>query len=93
MKHGGSTYTWTSKKPLSQYNEEKVVPYLTRKFGKYGLKFTQTGFGTNMVKITVKGDASRTQDFDLNTLTPQGSRKETYDIMDFIVENGKLPGN
>lgn len=93
MKHGGSTYTWTREKPLSQYNEEKVVPYLTRKFGKYGLKFTQTGFGTNMVKITVKGDASRTQDFDLNTLTPQGSRKETYDIMDFIVENGKLPGN
>jgi len=93
LTYSNSTFTWTKEKPLSQYNEAKVVPYLTEKFDMYGLKFTETGFGTNMVNITVKGDASRTQDFELNTITPQGSRKETYDIMDFIVENGKLPGN
>jgi hypothetical protein len=93
MFYRGTKYSWTKEKPLSQYNEEKVVPYLRKKFGKYGLKFTETGWGTNMVNITVKGDASRSEDFDLNTLTPQGSRKETYNIMDYIVENGKLPGN
>jgi len=92
LTYKNTSYTWTKEMPLSQYSENKVVPYLEEKFGMYGLKFTKTGIGNN-VNITVKGDASRSQDFDLNTLTSPGSRKETYDIMDFIVENGKLPGN
>jgi hypothetical protein len=58
----------------------------------YGLKFTTSGIG-QWVKITVKGDASREKEFALNTWTPAGSQKETYNIMDFIVENGKLPDN
>jgi len=92
LEYRNSSYNWTKDKPLSQYNEDKVVPYLNDKFGMYGLKFTKAGWG-NYVKITVVGDASRSAEFELNTLTPQGSRKETYNIMDFIVENGKLPSN
>jgi len=93
LRYSGSIYRWTKKNPLAQHTEEKVVPYLTKRFGKYGLKFTEATIGSNAVRITVKGDASRTQLFELNAYTDQGSRKETYDIMDFIVENGKLPGN
>ena len=93
LTEGKKTYTWTKEKPLSQFDEEEVVPYLTKNFEMYGLEFKEAGRGTNKVQILVKGNPSRTETFLLNTYTAQGSREETYQIMDFIVENGKLPGN
>ena len=92
LQYKGTEYTWTKEKPIAQYSEDKVVPYLSEKFGMYGLKFATSGVG-QWVKITVKGDASREKEFALNTWTEAGSQKETYNIMDFIVENGKLPDN
>ena len=93
LTHNGSTYTWTKTKPLSQFNENKVVPYLEENFGMYGLEFDTAGGLLNKVEIIVKGDPSKTREFWLNTQTEPGTREETYQIMDFIVEHGKLPGN
>jgi len=90
---GNKTHTWTKEMPLSKFNENKVVPYLEENFGMYGLEFDTAGGLLNKVEITVKGDPSKTREFWLNTQSKKGSREETYQIMDFILEHGKLPGN
>lgn len=85
------TYTWTRENPIAQHPEAPVVDYLTKQFSIYGLTFQEATIGQNEVRIKVNG-TDREKVFDLNCFTAQGSRAETYDIMDYIVENGKLPG-
>lgn len=66
---------------LISKNEEEVVPTLQRNFGKYGFTFTESGLGTDYVKVTSRDGV--TKEFSLDERNPE----EALRLKSFIEGN------
>ncbi len=66
---------------LISKTEEEVVPTLQRNFGKYGFTFTESGLGTDYVKVTSRDGV--TKEFSLDERNPE----EALRLKSFIEGN------
>ena len=85
----GTTYSWTERDPFCSLEEEEAEDFLESKFGDYGFKFEQSGVTGDWIIVTSRFDSSISKEFGFDTETAQGTRKNTYDLADFLIENAR----
>jgi len=85
----GTRYTWTERDPFCSLEEEEAEDFLKSKFGDYGFAFEQSGVTGDWIIVTSTFDRSISKEFGFDTETAQGTRKNTYDLADFLIENAR----
>ena len=84
-----SKKSWTQKMPFTTLEEEEAEWFLDLWLNDYGLEFEQSGATGDWITVTSRFDSSITKEFGFDTSTPAGTRKNTYDLVDFIIENAR----
>ena len=84
-----SKKSWTQKEPFATLEEEEAEQFLKSQLSDYGFFFEQSGATGDWVTVTSKFDRSISKEFGFDTSTPAGTRKNTYDLVDFIIENAR----
>ncbi len=75
--------------PFTTLEEEEAEWFLDLWLNDYGLEFEQSGATGDWITVTSRFDSSITKEFGFDTSTPAGTRKNTYDLVDFIIENAR----
>ena len=83
------TVSWTEKEPFCDIEEEEAEYFLDFWLNEYGFFFEQSGATGDWIVVTSKFDSSITKEFGFDTTSAQGARKNTYDLVDFIIENAR----
>lgn len=83
------TVSWTEKKPFCDIEEEEAEYFLDFWLSEYGFYFEQSGATGDWIVVTSRFDSSINKEFGFDTTSAQGARKNTYDLVDFIIENAR----